>query len=73
MLVPASESDCIALLRNLRDQSFKLQPIQMGGSLIKQINAVSVKLQSLATKLQDLVKRGKNKNRHYAEVITQAV
>lgn len=59
-------------LHRPRDQKFKLQPIQMGGDLIKQISASIVKLQGCANRLQELVRKGKNKHKHYLDIIKEA-
>lgn len=44
----------------------------MSAQLIKQLNAVEVKLQEAASKLQDLVNKNKNKAKHYASIIDEA-
>ena len=55
-----------------RTQAFRLQPIKMSSDLINQLSAVAVKMEALAGRLQELVKKGKNKTRHYRDIITEA-
>ncbi|CAK9079159.1 unnamed protein product, partial [Durusdinium trenchii] len=57
-------SDC-------RTQAFRLQPIKMSNDLISQLQAAAVKLETLAHKLQDLIKKGKNKTKHYREIMLE--
>lgn len=55
----------------LRTQAFRLQPLQMSGDLIKQLNAVAVKLESCANSLQELINQKKNKHKYYKDVIEE--
>lgn len=55
-----------------RDNAFRLKPLQMSEQLIQQLNAIEVKLQEAASKLQDLVNQNKNKAKHYAATIDEA-
>ncbi|CAL1164245.1 unnamed protein product [Cladocopium goreaui] len=57
---------------NCRDHAFKLRPIAMSSDLILQLKACAVKLQEAAEKLQARVKQQKNKNKHYAAIISEA-
>lgn len=55
-----------------RNQAFKLQPLNIGSDLNSQLLAVAVKLESLANALQENIRKGKNKNRRYKEIISEA-
>lgn len=57
----------------LRNAAFRLQPLKMSSDLITQLNAVSTKLNSVAGQLQELIKEKKNKNRHYQEILPEAL
>ena len=56
----------------LRDNAFKLKPLEMSDTLISQLYAVELKLGEEAGKLQKLVKLKKNKHKHYKEIIIEA-
>ena len=63
---------CRGFAFDLRDHAFKLRPIAMSSDLILQLKACAVKLQEAAEKLQARVKQQKNKNKHYAAIISEA-
>ncbi|CAK8999781.1 unnamed protein product [Durusdinium trenchii] len=43
----------------------------MSSDLIAQLHAVATKLETLAGRLQELVKKGKNKTSHYKDIILE--
>lgn len=67
---PVLLNPCVCIV--CRDNAFRLKPLQMSDELIKQLNAVEVKLHAAASKLQELVNQGKNKAKHYAPIVEQA-
>lgn len=56
-----------------RNHAFRLQPLKMSSDLISQLLAVGVKLESLANQLQENIKKGKDKNRYYVTILTEAL
>ncbi|CAK9078121.1 Uncharacterized protein SCF082_LOCUS37406 [Durusdinium trenchii] len=58
-------------VNDCRTQAFRLQPIKLGTDLIAQLMAVATKLEGLAGRLQELVKKKNNKNKHYREIILE--
>ena len=58
---------------NLRDFAFKLKPLSMSSDLIQQLKACSVKLGVCAEVLQEKIRKGSNKNKHYVSVIAEAI
>ena len=52
----------------LRTLAFKLNPIGMSSDLIKQLQAVIVKLEDAGGQLQQLILLKKNKNKHYQTI-----
>ena len=71
MLIPLIPMKNICAVPLLRTQAFRLQPIKLGTDLIAQLMAVATKLEGLAGRLQELVKKN-NKNKHYREIILEA-
>lgn len=72
MLIPLIPMKNICAVPLLRTQAFRLQPIKLGTDLIAQLMAVATKLEGLAGRLQELVKKKNNKNKHYREIILEA-
>ena len=72
MLIPLIPMKNICAVPLLRTQAFRLQPIKLGTDLIAQLMAVATKLEGLAGRLQELVKKN-NKNKHYREIILEAI
>ncbi|CAE7360777.1 unnamed protein product, partial [Symbiodinium pilosum] len=54
-----------------RDFAFKLRPLEMSEALIGQLQAVEVKLSGEAKALQALIKKKKNKSKHYAKTLAE--
>ena len=54
--------------RCLRTLAFKLNPLGMSSDLIKQLQAVILKLEHCGQQLQNLIHLKKNKNKHYQKV-----
>ena len=71
MLIPLIPMKNICAVPLLRTQAFRLQPIKLGTDLIAQLMAVATKLEGLAGRLQELVKKN-NTNKHYREIILEA-
>lgn len=63
------------LLRGVfpRDLAFKLRPHSMGKELTDQLQACAVKLNQMAESLQSKVREKRNKNKHYRDLLAQAI
>lgn len=57
----------------LRDHAFKLKPLSLSTDLITQLRTCAHKLNEQATVLQALVQKGKNKDKHYKQVMEEAL
>ena len=57
----------------LREFAFKLRPLAMSTDLIDQLSACAVKLGRQAELLQQKIKSKQNKNRHYVDIIREAL
>ena len=56
----------------LRTLAFKLGPLGMSADLIKQLQAVILKLENAGEQLQHLIQLKKNKNKHYQKINEEA-
>lgn len=54
-----------------RDNAFKIRPLGMSNELVDQLSAMDTTLQDLACRLQGKIRKGKNKNSHYVELIKE--
>ncbi|CAK9083510.1 unnamed protein product, partial [Durusdinium trenchii] len=78
-VVPKTPLERAATLQNqvlskanqCRDQAFKLRPLKVSGELIDQLRAMDSKLQDLAGSLQELIRKKKNKNKYYVELVKE--
>ena len=62
-----------ALQSHLRDHAFKLRPLALSSDLIDQLKACAMKLGHQADALQNLISKGKNKNKNYADLIAEVM